>query len=95
LSLVIDTEKKLCYTLDSSGNKVNVKKNYSGKYPLLEMGSNIISSEFPFTMTWKEKYLWGEISNTLLWEYPTTDGFQLFVTQTHEAKSNRIILNLL
>jgi len=65
LSLVIDTGKKLCYTLDSSGNKVNVKKNYSGKYPLLEKGSNIISSEFPFTMTWNEKYLWGEVYGSM------------------------------
>lgn len=61
LSLVIDTEKKLCYTLDSSGNKVNVKKNYSAKYPLLEKGANTVTSEFEFSMTWKEKYLWGEI----------------------------------
>ena len=61
LALVIDTEKKLCYTLDNNGNKVNVKKNYSAKYPLLEKGANTVTSEFEFSMTWKEKYLWGEI----------------------------------
>ena len=94
-SLNIDTERKLCYNMDSGGIKTNAKKNYNGKYPLLEKGSNTITSDFPFTMTWNEKYLWGTISNTLLWEYPTIDGFQLFVTQTYEEKSNRIILNLM
>lgn len=94
-SLNIDTERKLCYNIDSEGNKTNAKKNYNGVYPLLKKGSTTITSAFPFTMTWKEKYLWGEISNTLLWEYPTIDGFQLFVTQTHDEQSNRIILNLM
>lgn len=65
LSLVIDTEKKLCYTLDSGGNKVNVKKNYNGNYPLLEKGNNTVSSEDTFTMSWREKYLWGEIYGSM------------------------------
>lgn len=65
LSLVIDTAKKLCYTLDSSGNKVNVKKNYNGNYPLLGNGDNTVSSTSEFTMTWKEKYLWGAIYGSL------------------------------
>lgn len=94
-SLTVDTEEKLCFTIDSLGVHANAKKYYNSKYPLLEKGSNTITSDFPFTMTWNEKYLWGEISNTLLWEYPTIDGFQLFVTQTHEEKPNRIILNLM
>ena len=67
LSLVIDTGKKLCYTLDSSGNKVNVKKNYSAKYPLLEKGANTVisESENEFSMTWNEKYLWGEVYGSM------------------------------
>lgn len=65
LALVIDTEKKLCYTLDNNGNKVNVKKYYSGQYPLLAKGNNTVTSTFPFTMTWKEKYLWGEVYGSM------------------------------
>jgi len=65
LALVIDTEKKLCYTLDNNGNKVNVKKYYNGQYPLLAKGNNTVTSTFPFTMTWKEKYLWGEVYGSM------------------------------
>ena len=43
---IYDTEKNLCYTLDNNGNKVNVKKNYSGQYPLLAKGNNTVTSTF-------------------------------------------------
>lgn len=64
--LVIDTERKLCYILDSEENKTNAKRYFNGNYLTLKKGANTVSSEFPFSMRWREKYLWGKTCGAVM-----------------------------
>jgi hypothetical protein len=57
-TLIIDTDKKTCTLILTNGEKVNVKKNFNGKYPLIPVGITAVEKRDNINIILKERHIW-------------------------------------